>query len=203
MAGSLLFILVGPSGVGKTTLLKQALADIPDLRKYVTSTTRPARPDEVEGKDYHFLTRAVFERMLAEGKMVESQEFYGNLYGSTYDNIEEAINGEVDRITSTEVMGAEALQERYPGNVVTIFVSPPSLAALRGRRAGRAEETAAQEALREQRTMMEMERAGRFRYALINKELNGAILNIESIIRAERCARFARQIKQKGLLRLL
>jgi guanylate kinase len=208
MSGSLLFILVGPSGAGKTTLMKRALQDFPDLRKYVTCTTREPRPGEVEGQDYHFISRAEFEQMRAEHKLVECQEFFGALYGSSYTYIEKAISGEVDRITSTEVLGAETLQGLYPESVVTIFVSPPSLQAVRERRAERARETPEQdtpeqEALREERMQMELDHAGRFKYALVNGDLEEAVRNVEAIIRAERCLRFVRQIRQKGLLNLL
>jgi guanylate kinase len=199
MAGSLLFILVGPSGVGKTTLMKRALKDFPDLQKYVTMTTRPPRPDEIEGQDYHFIDRAQFERLRAEGKMVESQEFYGNLYGSTYDNIEKAINGDVDRITSTEVLGADNLQRLYAKSTVTIFIVPPDAATLRGRIKERQGQTPQEILLREQRFDLEMSYAGRFKYAVLNADLEEAVLNVESIIRAERSARYARRIGHDGL----
>ncbi len=199
MVGSLLFILVGPSGAGKTTLMKRAMADLPDLRRHVTSTTRPARPGEVHGQDYYFIDRATFDRLRAAGQFVEWQEFYGNLYGSTYDSIEASIGGDVDRITSLEVLGAETLQRLYPDNVVTVFVFPPSLDAVRDRRLGRDGHSSDQEQLRKARAEMEMSHAGSFKYAVVNDDLEEATRCVEGIIRAERCARRMRTIRESSL----
>ena len=115
MVRRLIFILVGPSGSGKTTLIQRMLKDYPDLRKHVTYTTRPPRPEEKDGADYHFVSQAAFERMRSEGKLVEWNPHFDNLYGSTYDSIAAAINGDFDRITSLEVLGAEKLQSHVPG----------------------------------------------------------------------------------------
>ena len=197
MAGSFIFVLVGPSGAGKTTLMKRALEDLPNLRKHVTYTTRPPRPGEIEGQDYHFVDRATLERLRDEGKLVESQEFYNNLYGSTCDSIAQAINGNTDGITSLEVLGAENLQALYPENVVTIFIFPPSLDMVRERREQRAGETTEQELVRSERTKMELSHAGQFKYALVNDDLEEAVRNVEGIIRAERCARYEQQIRQQ------
>lgn len=177
--------------------MKRALEDVPNLRKHVTYTTRPPRPGEIEGQDYHFVDRATLERLRDEGKLVESQEFYNNLYGSTYDSIAQAINGNTDGITSLEVLGAENLQALYPENVVTIFIFPPSLDMVRERREQRAGETTEQELVRSERTKMELSHAGQFKYALVNDDLEEAVRNVEGIIRAERCARYERQIRQQ------
>lgn len=204
MARRLIFILVGPSGTGKTTLIQRMLQDYPDLRQHVTYTTRPPRPGEKDGLAYHFVSSAEFERMRSEGKMVEWNSHFENCYGSTYDSIAAAISGDFDRITSLEVLGAEKLQSIYPDDVATIFISPPSLEeARRRRREERPDETPAQARERDDRAVMEMEHAGNFRYALVNDDLEAATINMAAIIRAERCARFVRDIKQMGLLNLL
>lgn len=203
MARRLIFILIGPSGTGKTTLIQRMLQDYPELRKHVTYTTRPPRHEEVNGVDYHFVSHAEFERMRSEGKMVEWNPHFENLYGSTYDSVSAAIKGDFDRITSLEVLGAEKLQSLYPDDVATIFISPPSLEEARRRREKRPDETPAQEIERDNRAVMEMEHAGNFRYALVNDDLEAAVINVAAIIRAEHCARFVRDIKQMGLLNLL
>jgi guanylate kinase len=141
--------------------------------------------------------------MRNEGKLVEWNSHFENLYGSTYESIATAINGDFDRITSLEVLGAEKLQGMYPDDVTTIFISPPSLEEARRRRETRPDETPAQEKERDDRAVMEMEHAGNFRYALVNDDLEAAVVNVAAIIRAERCARFVRDITQMGLLNLL
>ncbi len=200
MAGSLLFIFIGPSGVGKTTLINRALQDFSDLKKYITCTTRAPRPGETDGKDYHFFDRATFENMRARHKLVEWQEFYGNLYGSRFEDIRAALSGDVDMITSTEVLGAVKLQRRYPSRVITTFIVPPDPAILRARIKERQGETPQQILLREQRFDLEMSYCGRFKYAVLNEQdkLDEALLSVESIIRAERSARYARTLRQSG-----
>jgi guanylate kinase len=195
MAGALIFLLVGPSGTGKTTLMKQTMAAMPDLQRYVTCTTRSPRPDEVDGVDYYFLSRAAFERLRQRGELVECQEFYGHLYGSRRADIEAAIAGDADRVSSTDVLGAETLQAAHPDNIVTVFIVPPDAQTLRARIRERENQTAEEIRLREERFDMEMAHAGRCQYAVLNRDLSVAQMNVESIVRAARCARYARSLR--------
>jgi guanylate kinase len=195
MAGGLIFLLVGPSGTGKTTLIKRALGDLPSLNHYVTYTTRPPRGDEKDGIDYHFVARAAFKALREQRKLVECQRFYGHWYGSLRDDIEAVISGDTDRISSTDVLGAKKLQRLYPKNVVTVFIVPRSAETLRARIKERPNQTSREIQLREERFDMEMTYAGRFKYAVHNDVLEEAVLNVESIIRAERCARYARTLR--------
>lgn len=186
MGEGLIFLLAGPSGAGKNTIVKRVLFFLSDLEPIVTYTTRKRREGEVEEVDHHFVTTEEFERMRSAGELAESQTIFGDQYGSRRDRLEFAIEHGVDLISDYDVLGSETLAKLYPDNVVTIFVwVPPEVS--RQRLIDRDGEGSPEIAKREDRQDMEMSRASFFEYEVSNIDLWEAVCNVVSIVRAERC----------------
>jgi guanylate kinase len=183
----LIFLLAAPSGAGKSTILDGVIAQIPDLQKIVTNTTREPRPGEVEGEEYHFVTVEEFERMKAADELAEWQNIFGRQYGSSRARLESAIAGGRDLISGYDVLGSAELMKLYPDNVVTVFIKPPSVTELRRRLIGRHGEETEEVRERLERLDMEMSYAYSFKYVVCNVDLREAVSNVAGIVRAERC----------------
>ncbi len=140
MRGSLI-VVSGPSGAGKSTLIREALDAVPRLAYSVSATTRPARPGEVDGEHYVFLSREDFERWIREGKFLEWAEYSGNLYGTPEGKVEELLDLGWSVILEIELQGARQVREKRP-DAAMVFVRAPSLEETRRRLTGRATETA-------------------------------------------------------------
>jgi len=181
----LLFIVSGPSGVGKSTLVNRVIARVPNLVYSVSYTTRPQRPTEVEGRDYYFVSRREFERMREAGELIEWAEVYGYLYGRSRAAIERELEAGRDVILSIDVQGAAALRKlSWP--VVSIFILPPSFDVLAERL--RARKTDAWPSV-EHRLSIAREEVWHYRdfdYVIINDRLEDALALLEAIILAER-----------------
>ena len=136
-----LIVVSGPSGAGKSTLIRQALEEVPQLAYSVSSTTREARPGEVDGKDYVFLPREEFERWIEEGRFLEWAKYSGNLYGTPEGKVEELLDSGRSVILEIELQGARQVRQKRP-DAVMVFVRAPSLEETRRRLSGRATETA-------------------------------------------------------------
>ena len=136
-----LIVVSGPSGAGKSTLILEALEAVPQLGYSVSATTRGARPGEVHGEHYHFLSREEFERWIGEGKFLEWAEYSGNLYGTLEEQVEELLEAGRFVILEIELHGARQVRQKRP-DAVMVFVRAPSLEETRRRLSGRATETA-------------------------------------------------------------
>ncbi len=136
-----LIVVSGPSGAGKSTLILEALEAVPQLGYSVSATTRGARPGEVHGEHYHFLSREEFERWIGEGKFLEWAEYSGNLYGTLEEQVEELLEAGRSVILEIELHGARQVRQKRP-DAVMVFVRAPSLEETRRRLSGRATETA-------------------------------------------------------------
>ncbi len=136
-----LIVVSGPSGAGKSTLILEALEAVPQLGYSVSATTRGARPGEVHGEHYHFLSREEFERWIGEGKFLEWAEYSGNLYGTLEEQVEELLEAGRSVILEIELYGARQVRQKRP-DAVMVFVRAPSLEETRRRLSGRATETA-------------------------------------------------------------
>jgi guanylate kinase len=183
----LIFLLIAPSGAGKSTIIEQAIGDLSGLERIVTYTTRERRPGEVEGHEYHFVTTEEFERMKAAGELVEWQSFYGHQYGSLRTRLESAIADGQDLIGAYDVLGSLELMQEYLDQVVTIFILPPSVDELRRRLIERYGEETDEGHIRLERLQMEMDHALSFKYVVSNIDLEEAVRNVSGIVRAERC----------------
>jgi guanylate kinase len=183
-----LFVLSGPSGAGKSVLIQRLLADLPQVRFSVSSTTRAPRPGEQDGVNYHFLTREQFQADLEAGRFLEHAEYSGNLYGTGYGEVEEARRLGQDLMLDIEVQGARQLQEKGI-EAVFIFVVPPSFSELEKRLRSRntEKEEAIQKRLRQ--AVEDVSQISRYQFVIVNEDLEEAALRLRSIFIAERSRR--------------
>ena len=186
MSGSLL-IVTAPSGAGKSSLVKAALADDKRLALSVSHTTRSPRPGEVNGREYHFVDRRTFDAMLERGEFLESAEVHGNRYGTSQKWIVDARARGLDIMLEIDWQGAQQVRRVFP-DAVGIFIVPPSpmLPELERRLRGRGQdsEEAIQRRLRDARE--EISHAAEFDYVIINKEFEDARRDLAAVVRAVR-----------------
>lgn len=187
MRKGLIFLLVAPSGTGKSTIIDRVVSTLSNLERIVTYTTRERRPGEVEDLEYHFVATEEFERLKADGELAEWQAFYGHQYGSSRARLEDAIARGLDLIAAYDVLGSVHLRDRYPNNTVTIFVLPPSVEELRRRLIERYGEETEEGKVRLERLRMEMSHAYAFKYVVRNVRVEEAASDVAGIVRAERC----------------
>jgi guanylate kinase len=187
-----LFIVSSPSGGGKTSLVKALLQAEPEVRLSVSYTTRPARPGEVGGRDYHFVTPPVFERMLAAGEFLESAVIYGNRYGTSQKWIERERAEGRDVVLEIDWQGAQQVR-RLIRQVVSIFIMPPSPEVLESRLRGRGQDSEDVVARRLAAAREEISHVSEYEYVIINDDFDRAAQDLRSVIRAERL-KLARQL---------
>ena len=185
MIGNLI-IVSAPSGAGKTTLVAGALGRDNRARPSISFTSRHPRAGEKQGVHYHFVSRAEFEAMIANGDFLEWAEVHGNLYGTSRRAVEEVRSSGSDVILTIDIQGAAQARQLFP-DAVSVFIMPPSLDALAERLESRGTDTAHDRRLRLESALHEMEQYVNFDYVVINDDLNRAINELGAIITAERC----------------
>ena len=168
-----LIVVSGPSGAGKSTLIREALQSVPELAYSVSATTRAARPGEVDGEHYVFLTRDEFERWIGEGKFLEWAEYSGNLYGTPEGKVEELLDVGRSVILEIELQGARQVRRKRP-DAVMVFVRAPSLEETRRRLSGRATETAEAMETRLATAVGEVAARDEFDFEVVNGEWDRA-----------------------------
>lgn len=168
-----LIVVSGPSGAGKSSLIREALEVVPNLAYSVSATTRPARPGEVEGQHYVFLSREEFERWIGEGRFLEWAEYSGNLYGTHEQKVEELLDAGRSVILEIELQGARQVREKRP-DAAMVFVRAPSLEETRRRLSGRATETAEAMETRLATAVGEVAARDEFDYEVVNDEWDRA-----------------------------
>jgi guanylate kinase len=183
-------VLSSPSGGGKTSIAKRLLTVRGDVVHSVSATTRATRDGEVDGQSYWFISRAEFEREVAEGAFLEWAEYGGNLYGTLRREVDRGRAAGKHVVLDIEVQGAEQLRGSVP-DAVHVFVLPPSGAELVKRLEGRKTETAAVIAKRLSIAAMELGRAGQYDYVVVNDDLDQATAQVVEIIAVE-CRRPSR-----------
>ncbi len=184
MKGNLI-IISSPSGGGKGTLIKEVLGTVPNLSYSVSLTTRKIRDGEQEGKDYFFVTPEKFKELINEDGFLEFAEVHGNYYGTLISTIQTESNAGRDIILEIDVQGAESVLAKMP-EAVSIFILPPSYECLRERLTKRATESSDELDIRLKNSVAEVNRYTEFQYVIINDEIGDAVLNLTSIILAER-----------------
>jgi len=193
----LLYIVSAPSGTGKTTLLKRVMDYFPDIKFSISYTTRPPRPGERDGKDYHFISPQRFQEMVKEKAFAEWAEVLGNRYGTPLDSIREIRSQGIDLMLDIDSQGARQIKERFNGGVF-IFILPPSLEALEQRLKARGGDEQEVIEFRVAKARDEMKQAVWYNYAVINDNFEEAVEQLKSIIIAERCRR-ERVLKRRSL----
>ena len=196
----LLIVLSGPSGVGKGTVRKELFSK-PDLKfEYsISMTTRAPREGEIDGVDYFFKTREEFERLIAEGKLLEHAEFVGNYYVTPVDYLKETIDDGRDIFLEIEVQGARQVREKFPEGLF-IFLAPPSLSELHSRIINRGTETDEIIRGRMEKARKEIEMMDLYDYVVENDQVELACERIQAIVTAEHCRRERVQHRYKKML---
>lgn len=184
-----LLVLSSPSGAGKTTITRRLLERDPSLTLSVSVTTRPRRPSEMDGRDYHFIGPTDFDRMVAENQLLEHATVFGNSYGTPRQPIETAIAEGRDIVTDIDWQGTQQLSRSVPQHLVTIFVLPPSLAALEARLKTRAQDSTEVVAARMARAQEEMSHWVEYDYVIVNEDLQVSVNQAEAVVAAERVRR--------------
>ncbi len=187
---SKVFVITGPSGVGKGTLISRLRERVPELELSVSATTRAPREGEEEGRDYHFLTSEEFDRLARKGAFLEHATFSGNRYGTLRDEIEKRLRAGHPVVLEIEVQGARQVRaamegDGAEGDAVLIFIAPPDPAALRERLAGRGTDSEEAIARRLETAKQELEARVEFPYVVLNDDLDRAAAELEEIVRAE------------------
>ena len=192
----LLIILSSPSGAGKSTLARRLMAWDPTLRFSVSATTRAPRPGETDGVEYLFTARDEFARMVDAGEMLEHAEVFGNFYGSPKGPVEAAMQAGRDTLFDIDWQGGQQVRRSaLAKDVVSIFILPPSIAALESRLRGRGQDSEEVIAGRMAKSRDEISHWGEYDYVIINRDLDAAEDELKTILRAER----ARADRQPGL----
>ena len=185
-------VVSAPSGAGKSTITHALLESEPALHLSVSATTRAPRPGEVEGKHYFFRSAAQFDAMVAGGALLEWAEVFGRRYGTPREPVEQALAAGQDVVFDIDWQGHRLLRTALPRDVVSVFVLPPSIAALEHRLRKRAGDDAAEIARRMQAARTEIAHWPDFDHAVVNDHLADAIDAIRSVLHAARCT-IARQ----------
>lgn len=178
------FVITGPSGVGKGTLIRGLMERLGALELSVSATTRPPRPGEHDGVDYHFLTREQFEQRVARGDFVEHADYAGRRYGTLRSELQERVNAGVPVVLEIEVQGARQVRAAMP-EAVQVFIAPPSLDALRTRLIGRGTDDADEVERRLRVAEQELKAQPEFAHVVINDRLDEALERLVAVVAGE------------------
>lgn len=176
-----LFVIAAPSGAGKTTLVHATVMNSPDLRFSISYTTRPQRSNEVDGRDYHFVDVAEFERLRAEGDLLESATVFDNFYGTSRRQVEDILRDGHSVVLEIDWQGARQVRASMP-DCATVFILPPSLAELERRLRDRRTDSEEVIARRLQDAVSDMQHWDEFDYVIVNDDLNKAVADLDAVL---------------------
>jgi guanylate kinase len=182
------FIISAPSGSGKSTLVGRLMRDVSSLVFSVSYTTRRLRGNEIEGRDYHYVSREEFDERIARAEFLEWAEVFGNYYGTHRSWLERAYETQSDLVLDIDVQGARQLRNKIAG-AVSIFILPPSRQVLEQRLRSRSEDSGAVIARRLREAADEIRNYAEYDYVVVNREVDAAAATLASIVRAERSRR--------------
>lgn len=185
MSKGRLVIISGPSGSGKDTILKEALKALPEIKFSISSVTRPMREGEVEGEKYNFISKEKFEEMIKNDMLLEYNNYIGNYYGTPKAPVEKVINEGGEIILEIDVNGQKNVKEKVD-SALSIFIMPPSVEVLRARLTGRGTDSAEFIEKRMKAALYEMECAKNYDYIVVNDDLEQAVQDFVTIIKADR-----------------
>src|SRR5262245_52767067 len=181
----ILFIISAPSGTGKTTLCKQLAANVPGLWHSISYTTRKPRPGEEHGREYSFVEESTFQQMIDRHEFVEWARVYGHLYGTPRKTLADKIDQGIDVLLEIDVQGAMQVKKKFD-DAVSIFILPPSMAALRQRLQSRASDTTEEIQRRLQKVKEEVWSYREYAYIVRNDDLERSLHDLENIFLGER-----------------
>jgi guanylate kinase len=185
----LMFVLSSPSGAGKTTLSRMLLERAAGLNLSVSATTRPKRPAEQDGRDYHFVDAARFEAMVKNNELLEWATVFDNRYGTPRAPVEAALSSGQDVLFDIDWQGTQQLREKAHSDVVSVFILPPSAADLERRLQSRAQDSADVIRGRMSRAAHELSHWAEYDYIVINHDIEDAFAEVQSILKSERLKR--------------
>ncbi len=185
----MILLISGPSGAGKSTVYRELMRREPRLGFSVSTTTRPPRAGEAEGVDYHFVSDAEFDRLLAADAFVEWAVVHDHRYGTRREHVRQMQDAGLVPLLDIDVQGGEQVLERLGGEVVAVFLFPPSWAELERRLRGRGTDRDEVIATRLQNARREVGYADRYSYWVVNDTVEAAVLRLQAILQAEACRR--------------
>lgn len=191
-----MLVLSSPSGAGKTAIARDLLDKDDQLTLSVSLTTRPMRPGETDGVDYNFIDATRFERLMAKDAFLEHATVFGNSYGTPRGPVEDGLAAGRDMLFDVDWQGAQELRNRMPGDQVSVFILPPSMAELERRLTARGQDNSEVVAERMARAANEISHWGEYDYVVVNRDLDETAARVWSILRAERL----RRERQTGLV---
>ena len=194
-----LFVVVAPSGAGKTSLVAALLEKESNIRLSISYTTRAPRQGETDGRDYHFVERATFEKMIAHGDFLEHAAVYGNYYGTSKRWIESQLSGDHDVLLEIDWQGAAQLKDLFP-HMVGIFILPPSLAELRKRLVSRGKDAPEAIDRRMASAREDVSHVLEFEYIIVNESFEAALSDLISVVHATRVSRAQQAVRLASLL---
>jgi guanylate kinase len=198
----LMFVLSSPSGAGKTTLSRMLLKADRNVELSVSVTTRPRRPGEVEGRDYHFIELARFEAMVKKNELLEWAEVFGYRYGTPRRPVEKALRAGRDVLFDIDWQGTQQLREKARDDLVSVFILPPTIKELHRRLQRRAQDSRAIIVSRMAKAADEMSHWPEYDYVIVNRDIDDAFDQVQAILAAERLKR-ERRIGLSSFVRAL
>ena len=199
MTKGFLYIVTAPSGAGKTSLVRALVNHDDSLCVSISHTTRPPRPKEQDGINYHFINRDKFMEMLTDGAFLESAEVYGHHYGTSQLWVDQKLGAGIDVILEIDWQGAEQIRNLYP-SACSIFILPPSLKILRQRLEDRAQDSEDTIERRMRQAVNEISHCGEADFIVINDDFEQAVLDMQAIVRANRLKVKVQQDRNAALL---
>ena len=184
-----MLVISSPSGAGKSTIARELLAGDGELTMSVSATTRPPRPGEVDGKDYVFVGKEVFERMVAEERLLEHATVFGNRYGTPREPVEAALRQGRDILFDVDWQGTQQLKQNARADLVSVFILPPSHAELERRLHSRAQDSDEVVRHRMAKAAAEMSHWPEYDYIVVNRVIEEAVAGVRAILAAERLRR--------------
>lgn len=195
----ILFIVAAPSGAGKTSLVTALVASLPCMKVSISYTTRPQRLDEIEGVNYHFINESTYQRMKTDQAFLEHATVFGYHYGTAKAWVMEQLREGIDVVLEIDWQGAQQIRALFP-SVVSIFIVPPSLSALRQRLIQRAQDNPEVIERRMAEAHTELAHYAEFDYLIVNEDFNLALRDLRHIVQAERLALSVQQVTHASLL---
>ncbi|HET9577801.1 MAG TPA: guanylate kinase [Usitatibacter sp.] len=198
MSGNL-FVVVAPSGAGKTSLVNDLLSREPNIRLSVSYTTRPPREGELNGREYHFVDRERFEKMIAADDFLEHANVFGNYYGTSRRWIEQQLSGDHDVLLEIDWQGAQQVRRLFP-HMVGIFIMPPSIEELRRRLQRRGKDAPETIERRLAGARDDISHVLEFEYIIVNESFDSAATDLHAVVRATRVSRAQQSVRLEKLV---